>query len=56
MVPPGAANDFDAVDVFHAGVLHFPVGAGEKRGVNSTAIYQDENGAREAAAEAADAD
>ena len=27
----GSADDFDAIDVFEQGVLHFPVGAGEQR-------------------------
>lgn len=46
---------FDAIDVVHIGILNFPVGAGEEGGVNGAAVHQNQNGTRQAAAKAANA-
>jgi hypothetical protein len=51
--PARAANHFNAVDILHHRVLHFPVGPGQQGAVDAAAIDQDKHGAGEPAAESA---
>jgi hypothetical protein len=52
----GSADDFDAIGVFEKGVLHFPIGAREKRSIHGAAVDQDQHGAREPRTEPPDSD